>query len=159
VTKTKLTGLLGLAVALALAAVNPWPASAASRFDFAYGGGTNAHLMVAAQSQNNGGGTCDIGVHYNLTQQHKELNTIDSVVIDPRARQLNGKIIPVSWGVGQTAPTTTAKLVIRYVEYKPGCPNSTSTYTAHSFNVTIPLWADYVVISTSEGTVQPWVSI
>jgi hypothetical protein len=159
VTKTKLTGLLGSAAALAIAAAVPGPASAASRYDFASGGGTNAHLMLAAQSQNNGGGTCDIGVHYNLTQQHPELNKADSVVINPRALQLNGKTIPVTWGAGQTAPTTTPKLIVRFVQYIPGCPNNTTQYAARNFNLTVPANADFIVVSTTEGTVQPWFTL
>jgi hypothetical protein len=115
--------------------------------------------MVAAQSQNNGGGTCDIGVHYNLAKQQPQTNQADSVVLDARALQLTGKLnVPISWGAGN-APVAGAKLIVRFVKYAPGCQNATVDSAARSFTVNVPAFTDYIVVSATEGTVQPWFTI
>lgn len=151
---TKRIGLIAVGlVASTTAAMLPGSASAAGRYDFAYGGGKEAHHWQSSQWNP---GTCTIKVDYTLAQQHPELNKVDSVVLSTTG--LSGRAMPVSWGA--IAPAG-GQLLIRFVNTAgTGCPNAVTTLPRPgTFTVNVPNGYDLMVVTASEGTVQPWFSI
>lgn len=147
--------LTGMAIALTAALTLPGAASAGHRYDFAYGGGKQARMWLSSQWNP---GTCTIDSDAYFVEQAPQLNTVDSVVLSPVRLGLAGRrLVPVSWGAG-TVPPGGAQLLIRFVDtVGTGCPNRVVTLpTPGAFSIDVPTGYDLMVVTATEGTVQPW---
>lgn len=146
------------AVAIALLATvgGPSPARAAARYEFAVGAGTQARYWISSQWNP---GTCTIDVDQGFAKTRPELNTVDSVVINPADIGILGRVgVPVSWGAAQPPPTG-AKLLIRFVYFGTACPRSDFTFTTPNFLINVPANVRFIVVSAAEGSVKPWFTI
>jgi hypothetical protein len=132
---------------------NAEPASAATRHDWAVGAGKEAREWVDA-----GQYICTVSADYAVAQSAAQANQGDAVVL--RTSDLHpdsSGVAHITWGAGQ--PLTAKQLFLRFA--KPiGCfpQDVTIPQPTTNFAVPIPPGTAYVVVSASEGTVQPWFS-
>jgi hypothetical protein len=145
--------LAAIALVAATSLSNAGPANAATRYDWAVGAGKEAREWVDA-----GQYICTVSLDYAVVQSAAQANQGDAVVL--RTSDLhpdsNG-VAHITWGAGQ--PLTAKQLFVRFA--KPiGCfpQDVTIPGPATNYAVPIPPGTSFVVVSASEGTVQPWFS-
>lgn len=151
-----------IAVAVSLAfSLGLWqPSQAASRYEFAYGGGAQARMWISSQWNP---GTCTIDSDYYLTQQAPQVNQVDSVVLSPSRLGLSGRVVSLSWGA-TFVPPNGAQLKVRFVRTggsnPPGCPRDDLTLGGPgTYAIAMPTNASFMVVTATEGTAQVWFTV
>jgi hypothetical protein len=131
--------------------------AAATRHDFAFGGGTHGRMWVDAESTQEGG-TCTAVVDAFAAQNAPQTNQLDGVILTPAATGMDGtRTLHVSWGATQMAPLG-SQLLLRFTR-EIGCSGENHAFGPGGGTVAVPAWAKYIVITATEGTIQPWVTL
>jgi hypothetical protein len=133
------------------------PAVASTKYPFAYGAGKFSRSWQDSLSSLDGG-ACLISADDYMAQQAPQTNQIDGVVLPVSALPVVNGTVHVAWGVGVDA--TAQQLLIRFIHI-PGCALTGSATLAKGQSKDVPLPANtaYMIVSATEGTVQPWFTL
>jgi hypothetical protein len=134
------------------------PAQAAPQYSFAYGAGTESRTWIASKSTQDGG-PCTIVLDDAAANSAPQANQIDGVVIHRSALPINGQNqITINWGAN--VASTAKELLVRQVKL-PGCALTATIehWGPGQRTFSVPAATAMLVVSATEGTVQPWFTV